>query len=336
MPSPTTRTGTPWNRSCCGPPAHAVVDDPTARKPLDRMRSLYAMSDASIEPAVFWRLTDNWLELSVRFVVPDRGVSSGQGRDQPRNPSPAWTPIRSRSLATYDILVRQDPNPQAAIGPSTEGRNDDSQEHFRTFPWQTGTVSGMVRRRKTACASGRVPRTAPTKYRDAFVWYDGDNRDNFTAYKLPIADVIDGELTAVPQAVMSAAGVVDGARGGVDVPDDGCGRIKGHLAGYYKKDGRHRLGRTTELSAHPCWGDVADWTHEHGPSSPATPASSVPRCYHFVLEATRHKCLVRCQERFMPLAQNDLPADRGARTSMAGWNWSPATSPAGIGYGSGH
>ena len=45
------------------------------------------------------------------------------------------------------------------------------------------------------------------KYRDAFVWYDGDNKDNFTAYKLPIADVIDGELTIkLPRAVASAAG----------------------------------------------------------------------------------------------------------------------------------
>jgi hypothetical protein len=75
------------------------------------------------------------------------------------------------------------------------------------------------------------------KYRDAFVWYDGDNKDNFTAYKLPIADVVDGELKAVPRAVMSAAGVVDGARGGVDVPDDEVDRIKSHLARYYKKMG---------------------------------------------------------------------------------------------------
>ena len=76
------------------------------------------------------------------------------------------------------------------------------------------------------------------KYRDAFVWYDGDNKDDFTAYKLPIADVIDGELKAVPRAVMSAAGVVDGARGGLDVPDDEMGRIKSHLAKYLREDGR--------------------------------------------------------------------------------------------------
>ncbi len=53
---------------------HAVVDDPAAERALAHMRSRYAMSDASLEPAVFWRLTDNWLELSLRFLVPARGV----------------------------------------------------------------------------------------------------------------------------------------------------------------------------------------------------------------------------------------------------------------------
>ena len=28
------------------------------------------------------------------------------------------------------------------------------------------------------------------KYREAHVWYDGDKKDNFTAYKLLIADVV--------------------------------------------------------------------------------------------------------------------------------------------------
>jgi hypothetical protein len=30
------------------------------------------------------------------------------------------------------------------------------------------------------------------------VWYDAENRDNFTAYKLLIADVVNGKLVAVP------------------------------------------------------------------------------------------------------------------------------------------
>ena len=75
------------------------------------------------------------------------------------------------------------------------------------------------------------------RYRDAHVWYDGDNADNFTAYKLLIADVIDGRLTAVPRGVMAAGNVMQGARGGVDLPEDEAGRVKGHLARYYAKMG---------------------------------------------------------------------------------------------------
>ncbi|MEZ5158589.1 MAG: hypothetical protein R2687_07135 [Candidatus Nanopelagicales bacterium] len=72
------------------------------------------------------------------------------------------------------------------------------------------------------------------RYRDAFVRYDGDNKDDFTAYELPIADAVAGELKAVPRAVMSAAGVVDGAHGGLDFPDHEMGRSQQVL----REDGR--------------------------------------------------------------------------------------------------
>ncbi|WP_406813708.1 hypothetical protein [Mycobacterium sp. M23085] len=75
------------------------------------------------------------------------------------------------------------------------------------------------------------------KYRDAHVWYDSDKKDNFTAYKLLIADVIDGDLKAVPRGVMAAGAIMDGARGGIDVPEADVDRIKSHLAKYYKKMG---------------------------------------------------------------------------------------------------
>ena len=73
------------------------------------------------------------------------------------------------------------------------------------------------------------------KYRDAHVWYDADSKENFTAYKLLIADVIDGRLKAVPRGVFAAAAVMQGSRGGVDVPDKDRDRIKSHLAKYYAK-----------------------------------------------------------------------------------------------------
>lgn len=60
-------------------------------------------------------------------------------------------------------------------------------------------------------------------------------KDNFTGYKLLIADVIGGTLKAVPRGVMAAGAIMDGARGGIDVPHSDVDRVKSHLAKYYRK-----------------------------------------------------------------------------------------------------
>jgi hypothetical protein len=73
------------------------------------------------------------------------------------------------------------------------------------------------------------------KYRDAHVWYDGERKENFTAYKLLVADVVGGRLVAVPRGVMAAAAVMQGSRGGVDLPAKDVDRVKSHLAKYYAK-----------------------------------------------------------------------------------------------------
>jgi hypothetical protein len=75
------------------------------------------------------------------------------------------------------------------------------------------------------------------RYRRAFLWYDGDKPDEFTAYKLPIADVIGGELKAVPHAVMAAAQVLEGARSGVKLPAADVDRVKRSVERYYEKMG---------------------------------------------------------------------------------------------------
>lgn len=54
--------------------AHAVVDDPAAGAALERMRTRYALGDAGLDPTVFWRITDDWLELSLRFLARPSGV----------------------------------------------------------------------------------------------------------------------------------------------------------------------------------------------------------------------------------------------------------------------
>ena len=83
-----------------------------------------------------------------------------------------------------------------------------------------------------AAAEKRVRRWAKAedepneKYRDAHVWYDSAKKDNFGSYKLLIADVIGGELQAVPRGVMAAAAVMQGSRGGADLPPRDIDRAK--------------------------------------------------------------------------------------------------------------
>lgn len=73
------------------------------------------------------------------------------------------------------------------------------------------------------------------KYRKAFMWYDPADAKNFKAYKLPFAEVTDGELRAVPRAVFAVAAVLSGARGGVSIPEDDKEKVKRHVERYYAK-----------------------------------------------------------------------------------------------------
>ena len=41
---------------------------------LKELRRRYFMSEEKLEPRVYWRLTDNWIELTVRFIAPTHGI----------------------------------------------------------------------------------------------------------------------------------------------------------------------------------------------------------------------------------------------------------------------
>ncbi|ALY07261.1 capsid maturation protease and MuF-like fusion protein [Streptomyces phage Maih] len=65
---------------------------------------------------------------------------------------------------------------------------------------------------------------------DAFAYRD-DSKDPLTkgAYKLGYADVLDGVLTIIPSGVAAALGALNGARGGVDLPEDERGAVRDRL-----------------------------------------------------------------------------------------------------------
>lgn len=94
--------------------------------------------------------------------------------------------------------------------------------------------SDAVQRVRSFTGSTEAPSNT---YRNAFLWYDEDSPEEFGSYKLPIADVIDGELRAVPRAIFAAAAAMLGARGGVDLPATDRDGVVSNIERYYDKIG---------------------------------------------------------------------------------------------------
>jgi len=76
----------------------------------------------------------------------------------------------------------------------------------------------------------------PARYRRAFFYQDPDSDPAAQgSYKLPYADVINGDLVAIPKAIQAVAGALQGARGGVDIAASDAATIKRRVSAWYRK-----------------------------------------------------------------------------------------------------
>jgi hypothetical protein len=99
----------------------------------------------------------------------------------------------------------------------------------RDRAWDAGAAAGRVAER-----AGGVGDIDPAKYGQAFLWRDPQGDATAVgSYKLGFADVVDGTLTIIPKGVFAAAAALQGARGGVDIPEGDVARVKGRVATLY-------------------------------------------------------------------------------------------------------
>jgi hypothetical protein len=73
------------------------------------------------------------------------------------------------------------------------------------------------------------------KLKSICAWFDSDNADVKSAYKLPHHRASD--LKAVWNGVKAAAAALQGGRGGVDIPSGDIAAVKAHIASHYKEFG---------------------------------------------------------------------------------------------------
>lgn len=89
----------------------------------------------------------------------------------------------------------------------------------------------------------------PAKMKRAFLWQDSDGDPTKKgSYKLPFVKLSGGSLVAVPKAVFAAAAALEGARGGVKIPDADKVAIRKKVATLYGRIGG-------EPKAVPPWDD---------------------------------------------------------------------------------
>lgn len=99
----------------------------------------------------------------------------------------------------------------------------------RDHIWDSFDAIGRVRKFTNSVEKPSI------KYRLAFLWFDGENAKVFNAYELHVADVIEDRMTIVPRALFAAVAILQGARGGIDIPaDDRFGVIR-NVERYYAK-----------------------------------------------------------------------------------------------------
>lgn len=164
--------------------------------------------------------------------------------------------------ASVDEVVENDDEPEAAR--DDEHHAEDDREHHDEDEGEEHEATGPEPRKRTVIEYHDLPVADPDidwqwtteaqdevlfsdaedpeaprwdVYRAAHTWYDSDNPEAKLAYKLPIARMFDGELRVVLRALSAVVGALNGARGGVDIPEEDRQGVYDHVVRYYERFG---------------------------------------------------------------------------------------------------
>jgi HK97 family phage prohead protease len=95
----------------------------------------------------------------------------------------------------------------------------------RDRPWDASAAMEGMRR---VTGSDEEPSAS---YRNGFFWFDGEATELFGSYKLPFADDVGGEMTAIPRGIFAGAARLDQT----DIPDADKARIQSRMSRYYAR-----------------------------------------------------------------------------------------------------
>lgn len=164
------------------------------------------------------------------------------------NDDAVWGRVESGELSSFSIAVLCSFEPVEVRIASREVRMDQDYGFdgitarkcmpFKDLPlagkdvaWDASGAKANVAKYSSSDESGDNATIDWAQYELAFLWVDETKKDSFGSYKFPFADVIDGELQAVPKAIYAAAGRLEGS----SLSADDKTKCQAHMEKYYKK-----------------------------------------------------------------------------------------------------
>lgn len=168
------------------------------------------------------------------------GVVDEQERDE----------IKRVLTQIYDMLSEEYADPRVTapwlLGKTEEERRAVREELGASVWTVDGLMSSVIRTRDLPVADADHAWDAEAarkrvwdasdgdfrQFRKAFLWYDVTRPEQKNSYKLPVADVVDGQLKIVPRAVARIVAALENSRGSLDVPDDDMDEIAQVVAAF--------------------------------------------------------------------------------------------------------
>ena len=96
---------------------HALTHDKIGEDEVKRLEEAFGINIGDVDPRVYWRLTDNWLELTIRFLAPDHGIrpiKDAMSRDILSGLNEAKIEIASGTYAIVEmppLRIQTEPSP---------------------------------------------------------------------------------------------------------------------------------------------------------------------------------------------------------------------------------
>lgn len=139
-------------------------------------------------------------------------LEKGGPPESPAAPASAPTPADEPAIVDEPL--------ESAMEPGANERNDGIARFTpglnlagKARPWR---VSGALQRLRAWAGAETAPNE---KYARAFLWVDPNTDDQWDAYRLPFADIVNGRLTVVPNALIAIAAELHNGSANVPATD---------------------------------------------------------------------------------------------------------------------